>query len=186
VPTRSLPDTYDIPDPYAHAPPGRIESVLAVYQHTSEASARARDAAAEVAEITRAPSRMLAAARAAAHARPDNTQGKQPDSSSAAAAADEHRDRPGQLEGILHELGVSNRDLLRRGAAIDRASERLITAAVAQPRQPRRGRHSAQIPRRSAVATEVIKYALASGDHHVIALLRKPPQRQPEPPEAEP
>jgi hypothetical protein len=185
VPTRSLPDTYDIPVPYHEAPPGRIDALLAVYQHTGEAAARARDAAAEVAETTRAHSRMLAAARTAARASPENAQGKEPDSPSRVGTAEDWRDPPGQMESILRDLDVRRPDLLRRAAAIDRASEQLIAAAVAE-RSPRRGRLTAQAQRKSAATAELLKYALASGDHHVIEFLREPPQRQPESPEAEP
>src|ERR1700730_8906574 len=52
VPTRSLPDTMDIPRPFAPALPGHIDALLGLYQDTAaaaaEASAQAGEAAAAI------------------------------------------------------------------------------------------------------------------------------------------
>ena len=68
VPTRSLPDTMDIPRPFAPALPGHIDALLCLYQDTAEAAAEASAQAGEAAAAIRAPSRVLTAARAAASA----------------------------------------------------------------------------------------------------------------------
>jgi len=186
VPTRSLPDGYDVPRPYAEAPPNRIDSLLTVYQHAGEASASARDAVAGIAETIRASSRMLTAARSAARARLGDSRGSEPDRAYDAAVADERRDQPGPVERILRDLGLTTRDLLRRAAAIDHAGQQLIIAAVEKPPPRERPRHNAETRRKSAVTTAIIGQALSSGDPYTIALLRSTTQRQREPPEPEP
>ena len=68
VPTRSLPDTMDIPRPFAPALPGHVHALLRLCQDTAEAAAEASAQAGEAAAAIRAPSHLLTAARAAAHA----------------------------------------------------------------------------------------------------------------------
>jgi hypothetical protein len=186
VPTRSLPDNYDIPHPYAHAPSDRVDSLLGVYQAASAANARTRDAVADIAEATRAPSRRLTAARAVARARPDDRLGVERVRSSGLPVQGKVPDLPGPVEGTLRDLGFTAPDLLRRGAKIDRAGERLISAAVGEQQSPRRGHPGAQAHRRSTSTAVLINHALASGDPRAIAHLRGQTQRQPEPPEREP
>ena len=65
VPTRTLPDDYDIPRPYAPAPSEHTSTLLSHYRDTCHAS---RDAAATIgraAQAAHAPSRALTTARAA-------------------------------------------------------------------------------------------------------------------------
>jgi len=186
VPTRSLPDNYDIPHPYAHAPANRVDSLLGVYQAAGEANARTRDAVAGIAEATRAPSRRLTAARAVARARPDDRLGVERVRSSGLPVQGKVPDLPGPVEGTLRDLGFTAPDLLRRGAKIDHAGERLISAAVGEQQSPRRGHPGAQAHRRSTSTAVLINHALASGDPRAIAHLRGQTQRQPEPPEREP
>lgn len=66
VPTRSLPASCDIPRPYGPAPPDRTSIVLSAYQYTRTASSDAAASIADVAAATRAPSRVLTRASAAA------------------------------------------------------------------------------------------------------------------------
>lgn len=186
VPTRSLPDGYDVPRPYAEAPPNRIDSLLAVYQEAGEASASVRDAVAGIAETTRAPSRMLTAARFAAGVKLGDGHGSEPDRTYDAAVAEERRDQPGPVERILRDLGLTSRDLLRRGAAIDHAGQQLIIAAVEKPPPRERAPHNAETRRKSAVTTAIIGQALSSGDPYAIAILHATAQRQREAPEPEP
>ena len=68
VPTRSLPDTMDIPRPFAPALPDHIYALLRLCQDTAEAAAEASAQAGEAAAAVRAPSHLLTAARAAARA----------------------------------------------------------------------------------------------------------------------
>jgi len=186
VPTRSLPDGYDVPRPYAEAPPNRIDSLLTAYQHAGEASATVRDAVARIAETTQAPSRMLTAARSAARVSIGGSRGTALDRAYDAAVADERRDQPGPVERILRDLGLTTRELLSRGAAIDHAGEQLIVAAIGKPPPPEHGRRNAKTRRQSAVTAALISQALTSGDPYTIALLHSRTQRQREPPEPEP
>ena len=66
VRTRSLPDWFDIPRAYGRAPRERVNALLAVYESVEHASARLATALAEIAVSVRAPSRILALARATA------------------------------------------------------------------------------------------------------------------------
>ena len=68
VPTRSLPDTMDVPRPFAPALPDHVHALLRLCQDTAEAAAEASDRAGEAAAAVRAPSHLLTAARAAARA----------------------------------------------------------------------------------------------------------------------
>ena len=70
VPTRSLPDTFDVPHPFAPAPRDRIGALLATYHDARTASAQATATVAHVAADVRAPSRILTTARAAVRAGP--------------------------------------------------------------------------------------------------------------------
>jgi hypothetical protein len=56
VPTRSLPDHFDIPHPFAPAPPDRVDALLAAYDDAAARSAQATHAVATIATDVRAPS----------------------------------------------------------------------------------------------------------------------------------
>ena len=183
VPTRSLPAGYDVPRPYAEAPQNRIDSLLTVYQYAGDASATARDVVACIAEATQAPSRMLTAARSAAHI--GGSRGAEPDRVYNAAVAEERRDQPGPVERTLRDLGLTTREVLRRGAAIDHAGQQLIIAAVKKPSPRQRAPNNAEPRRHSAVTATIVGQALSSGDPYTIALLRSATQQQRESPEAE-
>jgi hypothetical protein len=85
----------------------------------------------------------------------------------------------------LHDLGITDSELLQRGAVIDRAGERLIIDAAAGL-GPRRIRPSATALSRSADTATLVNHALASGDPRASALLYGPGSAEREPPEAEP
>ena len=55
VPTRSLPEKFDIPRPFVRAPRDRVDPVLAVYQDTGRVSAEAAAAIGGVAERSGPP-----------------------------------------------------------------------------------------------------------------------------------
>ena len=65
VPTRSLPDRFDFPHPFAPAPRDRVDALLDAYHHARTASAQATAAVATIAADVRAPSHILTLARAA-------------------------------------------------------------------------------------------------------------------------
>ena len=62
VPTRSLPDTMDVPRPFAPALPDHVYALLRLSQETAEAAAEASARAGEAATAIRAPSHVLTAA----------------------------------------------------------------------------------------------------------------------------
>lgn len=72
VPTRSLPDTYNVPHPFAPAPPDRIGTLLSAYSGADQASAEMTASVARVASAVRAPSDVLTTAKAAVVAGPSS------------------------------------------------------------------------------------------------------------------
>ena len=106
VPTRSLPDTMDIPRPFAPALRGHIDALLGLYQDTAAAAAEASARAGEAAAIIRAPSHVLTAARAAASPGRDVSASRpQPARTSLCQPAPR---TPGAVQSALYELGVSS------------------------------------------------------------------------------
>jgi hypothetical protein len=187
VTTRSLPDEFDIPRPFARAPRARVERLLSHYREAARASRQVTAAIAPAAEATRVPSRILTAAAAALGHSPlgPHEKDKMPNGSTEQGADLDADDRPGPVERTLRQLAVDRPDVLRRGAEIDRAGSRLIIDAVNEP-APGRRRQSAAVLNRSAGAAEVVNHALASGDPRAAAVLRQPGGPEREPPEPEP
>jgi hypothetical protein len=177
VSTRSLPESYDIPHPFAPAPPDRIGTLLSAYSDASRASAEATAGVARVAASVLAPSHVLTTAKAAvATGRP--TQPRNLDSRD--VEVDRHelaRELPGPVERTLHDLGVTNSGLLLRGAAVDRAGERLIIDA-AEELNPRHRQPVVRSMASTSGQTELINNILASGDSRAAALLRPPAPQQ--------
>jgi hypothetical protein len=188
VPTRSLPEEYDIPYPFARAPRERVEVLLARYGQAGRAGRRAADAVGEVAEMIGAPSRTLARAQTAVTGRA--TPG--PDIGDAALGGPAEVSGgarspgvPGPVETTLLDLGITDPELLTRSAAIDRDAERLIIDAAVTTEVHQRP----QLPHglsRSIGTTALINHALKSGDLRAVALLRPPVRPRRELPEREP
>jgi hypothetical protein len=133
VPTRSLPESDEVARPYGPAPADRIGLVLAAYQDARTASSDAVVSIADVADVIRAPSRVLTQARAAADsARSGEVAAGATRTEPAEVVGWEPPDMPGPVARTLHSLGVTSADLLRRGAAIDRAGEQLLIDACTQ------------------------------------------------------
>jgi hypothetical protein len=132
VPTRSLPDYYDIPRPYGPAPPDQVTVVLAAYKYAHEASSQADARVAEVADATRSPSAVLTLARDV-RSRSAASQGARGtgrrDRMHAETASYESPVVPGPVERSLQLLGVTNPDRVRHAILIDRAGEQLIIDA---------------------------------------------------------
>ena len=139
VPTRSLPGEYDVPRPFAPAPPTRCQALHEAYGaalHATLTTARALD---DLAVAAQAPSKVLALARAAALAQspqPGNQNqpgdGTPPGRLPAGATFRESRTstgRAGPVEQAIRDHGVSDPIVLLRAAAIDNAAWRLITQA---------------------------------------------------------
>jgi hypothetical protein len=185
VPVRSLPETMDIPRPFAPAPRDRIDALMSLYEYTGRASAEAAAGAGDAAAAVRAPSCVLTAARAAAEVGREDDPGRAGHAAGGPSADAEHHELPGPVEDVLHGLGVTSRDLLRRGAQIDRAGEQLIIDA-AERRGSQHSRPSAATLSRSAGTAALVNHALASGDPRAAALLHRQASARREDPEAEP
>ena len=191
VTTRSLPSKMDIPHPFAPAPPDRIRAIVSGCDQTARSAEDATAHVAAIAEAIAAPSRVLTGARQAA----DPSRQTEPAVDSPARQmletadgrhlASERPELPGPVEQTLYDLGITNPDLLQRGADIDRAGERLIIDAAADL-GPTSSRPSAITLSRSAGAASVVNHALASGDPLAASLLHGQPPVQRESPQAEP
>jgi hypothetical protein len=172
VPTRSLPDDYDIPYPFARAPRPRVEEMLARYGDAGRASRQAADVAGEVALMVRAPSRVLVLARSAAAGQGRRVADAEPWQMAKADTDTAPRKVPGPVERTLQDLGVTDTGLLARGAGIDRDAEQLIIDAAAADAGQRRSLNGELI--RSAGSTTLVNHALRSGNPRAVALLRQP------------
>ena len=174
VPTRSLPDTFDVPHPFAPAPRDRIRALLATYHDARTASAQVTATIAHVAADVRAPSRILTTARAAVRAGPGPDGYIRREPARPPARSSPAHEMPGPVERILQDLGVTSTDVLHRAAAIDQAGEQLIldAAQATEPRHPAVGTASLS---RSVGTAEIINHMLASGNPRAGALLRPSP-----------
>lgn len=138
IPTRLLPDDYDIPHPHTPAPRSRVTALLDGYRlavKTCTAATTARDG---LALAARATSRVLAAA----HTTPAVTNRHVP--SPGQVQADRTRDfpspgqlpalpvQPGGIEDVVRDLQLTDPALLLRAAAIDEATRDLLAEATAK------------------------------------------------------
>lgn len=158
VPTRSMPDTMDIPRPFAPALPSHIDNLLCRYQHTGAAAAEAAAEAGEAAAAIRAPSCVLTAARVASNAERDSNSSRPQYTADESAFVRQPRELAGSVQNVLHGLGVTRVELLQRAADIDRASEQLIIDAAEHHRTHREA-PSPVMQSRSAKSA-----AISSGD----------------------
>jgi hypothetical protein len=186
VTTRSLPEEFDIPRPFARAPQERVERLLSHYRDAGQAGRQITTAIAPAAESTRAPSRVLTTAASATDPGRDDSPGKDKTPNGFAQPGDDLSagDVPGPVERTLLDLGVAHPDTLRRGVEIDRESSRLIIDAAGELPAGQRRPTATQLSH-SAGSAEVVNHALASGDPRAAALLRAPssgrelPEREP-------
>lgn len=142
VPTRSLPEDYDIPRPYARAPDHRCAALRDTYKAAHHASLQAALELDRVAVAAGATSAPLALARSAAPSRADRpasrdqrgsqtvepTSAKVPFSRSRASSGE-----PGPLETALRNRQVSDPILILRAAVIDNAAHQLLADAEDGP-----------------------------------------------------
>jgi len=169
VPTRSLPDGYDIPYRFAPAPPSSTAPLLSSYDQALQASAEATAAMAGIAANLQADSRVITTAPAAARADPsawagapvremptalDGPHGR----NCQAASRDTQLAPPGPVERVLIELDVTSKPDLEQAAALDKAADRLIlrAASASGPLQPDRDLG------RSAGSAELIGHLIAT------------------------
>ena len=176
VPTRSLPDRFDIPHPFAPAPRDRVDALLGAYLNARTASAQATAAVATVAAEVRAPSHILTLARAAI--RRDGEILANGQQEPAEPEAHDAQACPGPVERILHDLGVTNPAMLVRASAIDQLGEQLILSA-AHVSEPGQEGFDAFDLNRSTGSAEMINHILASGSPHIAGLRSLSPSALP-------
>jgi hypothetical protein len=163
VPTRTLPDDYDIPRPYATAPPQHTAPLLARYRDAIHASHQATTPIERAAQVTGAPSRTLTTARAATQTTPSGSPAANPDDQATPGGREQTRPVPGPLQQALLGLGINSPALLARGADLDQASERLLIEA-ADEMPPTHRRPSAATLNVTAGTAALLNHALASGN----------------------
>ena len=139
VPTRSLPEDYDVPRPFATAPVSRCQVLHEAYRVALDASVQAARALDELSVTAGTPSKMLALARAAASAQ-SRRPGSQPRPDDGIPGGPQPADipfthsrastgRPGPVEQAIRERHISDPVMLLRAAAIDNAARQLIAQA---------------------------------------------------------
>jgi hypothetical protein len=176
VPTRSLPDRFDIPHPFAPAPRDRVMSLLDAYHEAGTASAQATAAIAALAADLRAPSHILTIARAAIRDEVEFTaNGKREPTESKPHRAERF---PGPVERILHDLGITSPAMLARASAIDQLGEQLIISA-ADATEPGHEGFEAPGLSRSTGSAELINHILSSGRPEATTILRWPSPHAP-------
>jgi hypothetical protein len=150
LPTRALPEYYDVPYRFAYATPAGTAALLDAYQAATQASDLTVTALDAVAVTLNAPSRTLAAARAAV-ARPVPEADERPAARGRrrrrgravrpAQVAPVSRDAaaqlsPGPAEQAVRMLGTSDMMILLRARAIDNAARQLTADAKQGDREP--------------------------------------------------
>ena len=139
MPTRSLPEEYDIARPYAPAPMTRCRVLHEGYGVALDATVIAAQALDELALAAGAPSKVLALARAAAPAQAHQRGGQnRPDDDIPPVrlparmpswGSRTFTDRAGPVEQAIRDRGISDPIILLRAGAIDNAAWHLITRA---------------------------------------------------------
>lgn len=134
VPTRTLPEYYDVPYRYGNATPAATAALLDVYQAACTATDHAVTGLDAVAVTINAPTRVLAAARAATGPAADTGERHtaaapgQPGQRSSASTP-QRPDWPGSVERAVRNVGSPDLILLMRARAIDKLADKLIAEA---------------------------------------------------------
>jgi hypothetical protein len=149
MPTRSLPEGYDVPRPFAPALVSTVLDLQDAYRGAAEAGTRAARELDEIAIAVAAPSKALALARAAAVAQTRRRGGQDTwpgnDTSHDLPRADvSFRDSrattglPGPVERAVRKRRVHDPVILLRAAAIDNAARDLmgLSANAGEPPGP--------------------------------------------------
>ena len=134
APTRTLPEYYDVPYRYGNATPAATAALLDAYQAACGITVRAVAGLDTVAVTMNAPTRVLAAARAAISPAPGTGErhtaaargqpGQRP-----VASRPQPPDWPGSVEQAVRNAGRPDLILLMRARAIDKLADKLIAEA---------------------------------------------------------
>ena len=161
VATRLLPSDYNVPRPFTPAPGQTIDALLASYDTAINASNCAATILDDLAIATGAPTRALAAIRAAGQRGVPHLIHEPAPAADHAPRAFQHE--RGHVERVLRSLDISEPALLGRAVEIDNATQDLITEA------------SAKTQRRDAATSSTGKRAKGtpSGSRHPAHLAAK-------------
>jgi hypothetical protein len=136
VPTRTLPDSYNVPHRYATPPIERTRPLLQAYTTAAQASAQTAAALANLALAVGAPSSPLALARAACAPRQPSAPSPSQPAAALADGSPTHTATSGPLEQAIQQLRLDDPALLLRAAAIDQAARHLLAQAGQASPQP--------------------------------------------------
>jgi hypothetical protein len=130
VPTRVLPENYDIPHPYAPALRAHSGALLDAYRTAIGATTRSTAALDDLATAVNAPSSLLSAARRASAA--NRQEQRRQHDQQPIAQPPVVTPVPGRTEQALRKLRIRDPALLLRAAVIDQAASDLVTEATAK------------------------------------------------------
>jgi hypothetical protein len=151
VPTRTLPEYYDVPYRYGSATPAATAALVDAYQTACSATDRAVVGLDAVAITVKAPTRVLATARAAISPALDTEEHHmaaapaQPGQRSAASTP-QPPDWPGSVEQAVRNAGSPDLILMMRARAIDKLADKLIAEANEPPQGIAAGTADAHSP----------------------------------------
>jgi hypothetical protein len=180
VPTRSLPDRFDIPHPFAPAPRDRVNALLDAYHDAGTASAQVTAAVAAIAADMRAPSHILTLARAATRGDSEFLANSEREPTPPGPEPHHAQGLPGPVERILQDLGVASPAMLARAFAIDQLGEQLILGAADAIEPGQAGLEGVGLSTSGGPA-ELINHMLASGRPEAATILRPPSPPAPRP-----
>jgi hypothetical protein len=148
VATKSLPEKYDVPMPYAEASEPHAAALIACCHDTAREAGQAAETGSEIAVRLGARSRTLVALRAATREQPES--GPLADAGRG-AAAEEVPSGIGPVESRLHSLGIENARYLWQANAIDHAADQVIRDATADAAHQDRAQGAHVLGRRDHV-----------------------------------
>jgi hypothetical protein len=128
LPTRLLPEDFDVSSPYWPAPLGQRGELLSAYSTAADASLDAAVALDDAASAIDAPSVTLAAVRVTV-----SPPVAVPEPPRRAEQRDVRHPAP-QIEHVLRSLQITNPDMLIRAAAIDQSARELLAQAAKSSR----------------------------------------------------
>ena len=136
VPTRTLPEEYDVPYKFGHATPAQAAAVVDAYQAAFGAAVHMVEDLDALAVTLHSPSRILAAVRAAVHPEQRDGQAVVPESLAAPPFSPLSGElgaiediRPGPVERAVRQVQTTDPVLMLRAKVIDLAGRGLLTEA---------------------------------------------------------
>ena len=133
LPTRLMPEGYDIPYRYTRASGPRTDALLAMYVTATSVSALVTEVLDDLAAAIDAPSTVLGARRNFENPQPGPRR-HEPDRRAEPAAEPGAPPQAAQIERVLHSLQITESAMLLRAAAIDQAGSDLLAEASAKSR----------------------------------------------------